>query len=88
MLVKFKRGFISNISVLLGMVAGCVVAIAMGKMNFDKVGKAHWFDVVTPFAFGPPTFDIVMIESVGMFLALSDITGKNRCADRRPFRPA
>jgi uric acid transporter len=57
-------------------------------MSFDKVGKANWFDVVTPFAFGTPTFDIVMIltmtlvmivvmiESTGMFLALSDITGK------------
>jgi uracil-xanthine permease len=88
LLVKFTRGFISNISVLLGMAAGCAVAIAMGKMNFDKVGKAQWFDVVTPFAFGVPTFDIVMIltftvvmivvmiESTGMFLALSDMTGK------------
>jgi NCS2 family nucleobase:cation symporter-2 len=57
-------------------------------MNFDKVAQAHWFDVVTPFAFGMPTFDIVMIltmtlvmivvmiESTGMFLALSDITGR------------
>ena len=57
-------------------------------MNFDKVAAAQWFDVVTPFAFGPPTFDplmiatmvlamnIVMIESTGMFLALSDMTGK------------
>lgn len=88
LLVKFMRGFVANISVLLGMAAGCVLAISMGKMNFDKVGKAHWFDVVTPFAFGPPTFDIVMIltmtlvmvvvmiESVGMFLALSDLTDK------------
>ena len=88
LLVKYTRGFVANISVLLGIVAGCAVAIAMGKMNFDKVGKAHWFDVVTPFAFGMPTFDIVMIltmtlvmivvmiESTGMFLALSDITGK------------
>lgn len=88
LLVKYTKGFVANISVLLGIVAGCAVAIAMGKMNFDKVGKAHWFDVVTPFAFGMPTFDIVMIltmmlvmivvmiESTGMFLALSDITGK------------
>ena len=88
LLVKYARGFLANISVLLGIVAGCAVAIAMGKMNFDKVGKAHWFDVVTPFAFGTPTFDIVMIltmtlvmivvmiESTGMFLALSDLTGK------------
>ncbi len=88
LLVKYAKGFIANISVLLGIVAGCALAIAMGKMNFDKVAKAHWFDVVTPFAFGMPTFDpvmiltmtlvmiVVMIESTGMFLALSDLTGK------------
>ena len=88
LLVKYTRGFVANISVLLGIVAGCVIAVAMGKMTFDKVDKAHWFDVVTPFAFGMPTFDpimiltmtlvmiVVMIESTGMFLALSDITSK------------
>jgi NCS2 family nucleobase:cation symporter-2 len=88
LLVKYAKGFIANISVLLGIVAGCAIAVALGKMNFDKVAKAHWFDVVTPFAFGPPTFDmvmiltmslvmiVVMIESTGMFLALSDLTGK------------
>jgi uracil-xanthine permease len=88
LLVKFGRGFVANIAVLLGIVFGCVVAVAMGKMGFDRVAQAHWFDVVTPFAFGMPTFDllmiltmtlvmiVVMIESTGMFLALSDITGK------------
>ncbi|MEY4754612.1 MAG: hypothetical protein RJA44_2287 [Pseudomonadota bacterium] len=88
LLVKYGRGFIANIAVLLGLVIGCVVAAGMGKMNFDKVAKAHWFDLVTPFAFGMPTFDlvmiltmtlvmiVVMIESTGMFLALSDLTGK------------
>ena len=85
---RYAKGFIANISVLLGIVAGCVVAVAMGKMGFDKVAKAHWFDIVTPLAFGVPTFDpvmvltmtlvmiVVMIESTGMFLALADITGK------------
>ena len=88
LLVKFAKGFIANISVLLGLVLGCVIAIALGQMTFDKVGKANWFDIVTPFAFGMPTFDIVMIltmvlvmivvmiESTGMFLALSDMTDK------------
>jgi NCS2 family nucleobase:cation symporter-2 len=88
LLVKFGKGFIANISVLLGLIAGCVVAFAVGEMNFDKVGKAAWVDIVTPLAFGMPTFDlvniltmslvmiVVMIESTGMFLALSDLTGK------------
>ncbi|MES2718717.1 MAG: nucleobase:cation symporter-2 family protein [Pseudomonadota bacterium] len=88
LLVKYGKGFVANIAVLLGIVAGCAMAITMGKMHFDKVAKAPWFDIVTPFAFGMPTFDpvmiltmtlvmiVVMIESTGMFLALSDITGK------------
>ncbi len=88
LLVKYGKGFIANISVLLGIIAGCVVAAGLGKMGFDKVAKAGWFDVVTPFAFGMPTFDpvmiltmtlvmiVVMIESTGMFLALGDMTGK------------
>ena len=87
-LVRYGRGFICNISVLLGIVAGCAVAYVMDKMTFAKVANAHWFDIVTPFAFGMPTFDpvmiltltvvmvVVMIESAGMFLALSDMTGK------------
>jgi uric acid transporter len=88
LITRYSRGFLANISVLLGIVAGCVLAVALGKMGFDKVAKAKVFDLVTPFAFGLPTFDIVMvltmtlvmivvmIESLGMFLALSDITGK------------
>ena len=88
LMVRFGRGFIANISVLLGIIIGCIVAVGFGKMNFDKVAKAHWFDVVLPFSFGMPTFDpvmiltmtlvmiVVMIESVGMFLALSEMTGK------------
>jgi len=88
LLVRYAKGFVSNIAVLLGIVVGCVTAVGMGKMQFDKVAKASWFDVATPFAFGMPTFDplmvltmslvmiVVMIESTGMFLALSEITGR------------
>ena len=88
LLVRYGRGFVANIAVLLGIVLGCFVAVGMGKMHFDKVAQAHWVDIVTPFAFGMPTFDlvmvltmtlvmiVVMIESTGMFLALSEITGR------------
>jgi NCS2 family nucleobase:cation symporter-2 len=88
LIAKFGRGFFANISVLLGIVIGGVVAAALGKMHFDKVAGAAWFDLVVPFSFGMPTFDAVaivtmvlvmivtFIESTGMFLALSDITGR------------
>ena len=86
LIAKFAKGFVSNISVLLGIVVGGVVATAAGMMNFDKVAKASWFELVMPFQFGMPVFDpmliltmtlvmiVVMIESTGMFLALGEMT--------------
>jgi uric acid transporter len=88
LIAKYAKGFVANISVLLGIIIGAIVATALGIMNFDKVAKASWFDLVLPFQFGPPIFDpililtmtlvmiVVMIESTGMFLALGEMTGK------------
>jgi uric acid transporter len=88
LIARYSKGFLGNVSVLIGIVAGCVLAVGLGKMSFEKVGKANWIDIVTPFSFGLPTFDpvmvltmtlvmiVVMIESTGMFLALSDMTDK------------
>jgi xanthine permease len=88
LLTKHGRGFVANVAVLLGIVAGAVVAALLGRMDFAKVAAAPLFGLVYPFQFGLPTFDlvasltmclvmiVVMIESTGMFLALSDITGR------------
>jgi NCS2 family nucleobase:cation symporter-2 len=88
LIAKYGKGFIANISVLLGIVVGGAVSVAMGVMNFDKVAKAAWFDVVLPFGIATPVFDpvliltmtlvmvVVMIESTGMFLALGEMTGR------------
>jgi NCS2 family nucleobase:cation symporter-2 len=87
-ITKYGRGFVANVAVLLGIVAGGVLAAFLGKMNFQKVASAPWFDIVYPFQFGMPKFDliasitmclvmiVVMIESTGMFLALGEMTGK------------
>ncbi|HWK66608.1 MAG TPA: nucleobase:cation symporter-2 family protein [Rhizobiaceae bacterium] len=88
LIARFGRGFIANIAVLLGIVIGGLVAAALGMMHFEKVASADWFALVTPFRFGMPVFDpvliltmtlvmiVVMIESTGMFLALGEMTGK------------
>lgn len=88
LIARFARGFVANISVLLGIVIGAALAVALGRMGFEKVADAAWFGLVLPFHFGLPTFDpvmiltmtlvmiVVMIESTGMFLALGDMTGK------------
>ena len=87
-LIKWGKGFVQNVAVLIGIVIGAVLAAALGKMSFAKVATAAWVDVVVPFHFGIPQFHlipivtmcivmiVVMIESLGMFLALSEITGK------------
>ena len=87
-LIKWGTGFLANVSVLLGIVAGAVLATILGVMHFDKVTAASWGALVIPFRFGMPQFHlvpvitmcvvmiVVMIESLGMFLALGDITGK------------
>ncbi|MBX3588688.1 MAG: purine permease [Ramlibacter sp.] len=88
LIAKYARGFLANISVLLGIVMGGVIAAAAGLMSFDKVARAGWFDVVLPFEIATPVFDpililtmtlvmiVVMIESTGMFLALGEMTGR------------
>jgi NCS2 family nucleobase:cation symporter-2 len=74
--------------VLLGIIAGAALASALGVMHFEKVVSARWVDVVLPFHFGMPQFHlvpivtmcivmiVVMIESLGMFLALGEMTGR------------
>jgi NCS2 family nucleobase:cation symporter-2 len=88
LVTKFVKGFFANISVLLGLILGMVIAIALGKVNFGNIGQVSWFALVRPFQFGLPTFHfaavltmclvmiVVMIESLGMFLALGELTGK------------
>jgi NCS2 family nucleobase:cation symporter-2 len=88
LIARYAKGFVANVSVLIGLIAGCALSVALGKMGFEKVAKANWVDIVVPFSFGMPTFDpvmiltmtlvmvVVMIESTGMFLALSDMTDK------------
>ncbi|BCH25250.1 nucleobase:cation symporter-2 family protein [Mesorhizobium sp. L-8-3] len=88
LIARFGKGFVANIAVLLGILVGGVLTASLGMMHFDKVATAGWFALVTPFRFGMPIFDpvliitmtlvmiVVMIESTGMFLALGDMTGR------------
>ncbi|BBL25812.1 nucleobase:cation symporter-2 family protein [Comamonas terrigena] len=93
LIARFGKGFLANISVLMGILVGGVITAAMGLMDFHKVGEAKWFDVILPFEIATPIFDpvliltmslvmvVVMIESTGMFLALGDMTDKKISQD-------
>ncbi|MEO8003755.1 MAG: nucleobase:cation symporter-2 family protein [Betaproteobacteria bacterium] len=90
---KYLRGFWANISVLLGLIAGFLLAVPLAKVNITGVGDAPWFGFVMPFWFGLPEFEIgavvslcivmfvVMVESTGMFLALGEVTHRPLSSD-------
>ena len=82
----FTKGFLKSISILLGLVIGTLIASGMGQVNFAPVSQAPILHIPTVFYFGTPTFEfssivmmsiiatVSMVESTGVYLALSDIT--------------
>ncbi|MEZ5806231.1 MAG: nucleobase:cation symporter-2 family protein [Zhengella sp.] len=48
----FTKGFMSIAAVLLGLIAGYVVALVMGQVSFDNVGRAAAFALPVPFQWG------------------------------------
>jgi NCS2 family nucleobase:cation symporter-2 len=88
MISRFAKGFLANIAVLMGIIIGGLLAASMGMMHFGDIAEAKWFAPIAPLHFGTPIFDpvmiltmllvmfVTMIESTGMFLALSDLCGR------------
>jgi len=64
----FTRGFMSTAAVLIGIIAGYLVAMAMGQVNFGNVGRAAMFNVPMPFKYG---FELNWAIVIGMcFMAV------------------
>lgn len=85
---RFATGVVRHAAVLIGVICGCVVAAALGKMDLSHVGTAPLVGLVVPFRFGLPVFQplpiltmtvvmiVVMVESAGMFLAVGEMVGR------------
>ncbi|MFJ8010949.1 solute carrier family 23 protein [Streptomyces sp. NPDC096339] len=80
--------FLGRIAILLGMVAGTLIAVPLGKVDLDALGQAPLFALPEPFAFGAPRFVptviatvvvvmlVSMMESTASLLALGAVTGR------------
>ena len=73
---EIRQGLsVANVAVLLGIVAGAIVAALLGKMQLrqggERVAGSAWS---MPFQFGLPTFDLVAIAH--------DVPGDDRGDDR------
>jgi NCS2 family nucleobase:cation symporter-2 len=86
LILAFSKGFMSRISIFLGLVVGYVVALAMGDVNTESIKAAEWFALPS---FTTPTFKlsimiiflpvvlVLIAENVGHVKAVSAMTGKN-----------
>jgi xanthine permease len=61
----FTRGLLSVAAVLIGLIAGYVVAYIMGDVSMGGVGRAGWFELPSPFKFG---FELNWAIIIGMCL--------------------
>ena len=80
------RGFIGRISILLGVVIGCLVSIPQGQYNFKPFGDAAWIGLPK---FTTPTFSgtailvivpvvlVLIAENTGHIKAVASMTGRN-----------
>lgn len=74
---RFFKGFMATVAVLVGLVAGTLVAWALGDAHVDSVSSSAWVGVTTPFYFGWPTFSFAAIVSmmVVMLITAVETTG-------------
>jgi uracil-xanthine permease len=89
--VLFARvfsGLLGQLSVLLGLLAGSIVAALFGYMDLSAVGVGPIVSTPNLLPFGMPTFDVVaavpllifsvisMVEATGQTVAVAEIVGK------------
>lgn len=85
---RFFNGFIRSIAILLGILAGTLAASFMGMVDFSAVKEASWFHLPKLFSIETPEFHVMpivtmtlvaivsLVESTGVYFALSDICEK------------
>ncbi|GAA4672364.1 nucleobase:cation symporter-2 family protein [Streptomyces chumphonensis] len=85
---RYARGFLQSIAILIGLVAGTLVAVPLGMADFSGLGEADLVGFPTPFHFGAPQFSVpaivsmcvvmlvIMTESTADMIALGRIVDK------------
>ena len=68
----FTKGFLSIAAVLIGLIAGYIVALALGEVSFANVGGAAWVSIPKPFHFGFE-FSLGAVIGIGLMSVVSAI---------------
>ena len=87
---QFGRGIWSEMSPLIGLVAGFIAALIFGYVDLSIVGSANWFSLPVPFAIGiefhlAAILPVVLLAVVTCAESIGDIVGVTvGGADREP----
>lgn len=68
----YARGMLSLAAALLGIIAGYIVAVVLGEVNFGNIARAGYFQLPNPFHFGFE-FSVAAIVGFGFMSILSAI---------------
>ena len=82
---RFGRGFVTTISIALGLVAGYLLAAALGRVDFSATAEAGWFTAPRPLQFGLSfnalyllpwliAYFVTTLESIGDLTATSQVS--------------
>ncbi|MEU7259255.1 nucleobase:cation symporter-2 family protein [Streptomyces rimosus] len=87
---RVLRGFLQQISILLGLVAGTLIAIPVGITDFGAITEAAPVGFPTPFHFGAPQFDAAAIVSmcIVMLVCMTESTADMLALGKIVDRPA
>ena len=86
-LISLKNKFINTSAVFLGMLAGYILCIPLGKVDFTPIMDARWFSLPTPFRYGfsfhwaailpfVVAYMVTTIETIGDLTATAEVSGK------------
>lgn len=68
----YGKGIFKLASILIGLVSGYVLALCFGMVDFSALGKAGWFQVPMPMAFGI-RFDVSAIVPLSILFLVNSI---------------
>lgn len=86
----FGKGFIKLASILIGMIAGYLLSMCFGMVDFATVSQASWFQIVKPMHFGmefepAAIISVVILYVVNSVQAIGDLTATTEGGmDRSP----
>jgi xanthine permease len=86
---QYSKGFLSYASMLIGALAGYMIALLLGKVNAPNIADAAWFTFPRPLAFGlefhlAPIVTMSFIYVISAVETIGDISGTVAATGRAP----